>query len=643
MKNKILFLFILFAFPAPTFSQEILTGLSTNPVIKANIKAMHKTTTRSNMLTLPFIDDFSSTYVFPNDTLWANKYVYINSSYPYLPPTIGVATFDALNDSGALYRDANAYGFIADSLTSKPIRLDSTFGSGPHALKIGDSVYFSFYYQPQGIANAPEADDSLVLEFYSPATGIWKHVWSDTGSTLQKFHKKYNVWFKQVMIPVKDSANYFQKGFRFRFYNYASVANNSMPSWAGNVDEWNIDYVYLDKGRNKADSVYKDIAFVTPALSVLKKYYSMPWSQFNVNPSAEMKDSLYNTISDLDSVAYNYSYKYYATQIGGTWNSSYNGGTYNIYPYADSGYQNYLPHTHPLVNFTFPSVSSDSARFLITHFIKEGITGDNRRENDTIKFEQDFYDYYAYDDGVPEAGYGLTPANSLLAYKFTLNHPDTLRAIRMYFNPTLNNASQQFFYLTVWKDASGYPGDTLCQIKGLKPQYDDSLNCYYTYNVNSRKLLVSGTFYVGWKQTTADFLNIGYNYYSDQHSNIFYNVGNGWMNSTFKGALMIRPVLGKILPPSAGTSEFSALAGEIKIYPNPSNGEYINLVLPSEADPSISQFTIHLFDLLGNEVYKSPYEKSMNVSELQNGIYLLSVTSNTNSSRYFTRLTIVKQ
>lgn len=637
MKNKIIFL-LLFVLPVFTFGQEVLTGLYSNPQIKSNMHQAVAKTAKGPVVTLPFIDDFSSHGIFPVDSLWADKYVFINSSYPSHAVSIGVATFDALNDTGALYTEANAYGFLADSLTSLPIRLDSVFGGSPAALKIGDSLYFSFYYQPQGIGNAPETDDSLVLEFYSPKDSIWRHVWASPGMTLAQFHGKYNVFFKQTMIPITDSLLYLKNGFRFRFYNYASLANNTLPSWAGNVDLWNLDYVYLNKGRNMADSVYKDITFTEPATSVLKNYTSMPWSQFNVSPATEIKDTLYNYIFNLDTVIYNTSYKYEVADINGPWTFLHPGGTLNLSP----GMQTQQAHARPFVNFTFPALTTDSAEFTITHTIFEGLLGDNRRSNDTTIFDQKFFNYYAYDDGIPEGGYGLSPENSMLAYKFTLNHPDTLRAVRMFFNRTLDNASQQYFNLTVWNDASGYPGDTLYTMKHIKPQYGDSLNVYYNYRIDDRKVPVSGTFYVGWKQMTADNLNLGFDVNNDEQDKIFYNTGSGWMSSNFHGALMIRPVVGDYLPPVAGINEFNACNGEMKVYPNPSNGQYINISLSDITNSDLSQFTIHIFDLMGNEVYNTPFRSTLDCSGLSNGIYMISVNSGDNSRKYFSRLAIVK-
>jgi hypothetical protein len=278
----------------------------------------------------------------------------------------------------------------------------------------------------------------------------------------------------------------------------------------------------------------------------------------------------------------------------------------------------------------------------VTHFIKEGLLGDSRRSNDTTIFDQKFFNYYAYDDGTPEGGYGLTPENSMLAYKFTLNHPDTLRAVKMFFNRTLDNASQQYFNLTVWNDASGYPGDTLYTMKHIKPQYGDSLNVYYNYRIENRKVPVSGTFYVGWKQLTADNLNLGFDINNDEQDKIFYNTGNGWMSSSYHGALMIRPVVGDFLPPVAGINELNIAEGEMKVYPNPSNGQYINISLLDNSNTGTSQFTIHIFDLMGHEVFNSPYQHTVDCSGLSNGIYMISVTSYDNSRRYFSRLAIVK-
>ena len=142
-------------------------------------------------LRLPFMDDFSNDGPYPDATKWLDSAVYINAHYPVFPVDYGVATFDILNDTGGIYTDANVFPIIADYLTSYPIRLDSIFD-----LELGtswkvtpaDSIYFSFYYQPQGRGDAPLSYDSLSLEFgitdsaFSEIEKIWLQIAKATNS-----------------------------------------------------------------------------------------------------------------------------------------------------------------------------------------------------------------------------------------------------------------------------------------------------------------------------------------------------------------------------------------------------------------------------------------------------------------------------
>ncbi|HEY0262021.1 MAG TPA: hypothetical protein VGB95_03285 [Chitinophagales bacterium] len=58
------------------------------------------------------------------DAKWMNNLAYWNTTYPILPPTIGVATLDGLNQYGLPYNNASSViRGKADTLTSKPIDL----------------------------------------------------------------------------------------------------------------------------------------------------------------------------------------------------------------------------------------------------------------------------------------------------------------------------------------------------------------------------------------------------------------------------------------------------------------------------------------------------------------------------------------
>jgi hypothetical protein len=164
-----------------------------------------------------------------------DNFAYINTDYGKYSPTIGVATLDAIDATGALYSVAGPYQFEADYLTSQPIRLDSVFTPVQRAIFKSDSVYLSFYYQPQGRGSMPAKKDSLVLEFHSPINLTRSRAYPilqslRTGLYMVKcrrrsvdtFALQNGHYFRQVLIPVTDSAIYFKKGFQFRFRNYAS-------------------------------------------------------------------------------------------------------------------------------------------------------------------------------------------------------------------------------------------------------------------------------------------------------------------------------------------------------------------------------------------------------------------------------------
>ena len=235
IKNIIYTAFFIVLYSLNINAQEILIPLTENPALKAYQKkhSTIKNLKAADTLELPFLDDFSTSYLYPDANLWADSFVFINNSYPDLPPSIGVATLDAIDDKGNFYQGAGyEISFTADYLSSKPINLDYP----------GDqSIYLSFYYQPQGLGDNPEEKDSLILEFFDIQNSVWNKVWSRAGSTNQNF--------EQVIIHISD-AKYLKKGFRFRFKNLASLSSASVPSKVGNVDHWHIDYVYLNRNRN---------------------------------------------------------------------------------------------------------------------------------------------------------------------------------------------------------------------------------------------------------------------------------------------------------------------------------------------------------------------------------------------------------
>ncbi len=653
---RVIYFIFLFLTGFSAFSQEIVTGLQYNPVIIEKVREMRLQKAQPSgedtiPVGLPFFDDFSSGGIFPSTLRWIDRYTYVNTDFPLYPIDYGAVTLDAINDSGSIYSNGvpGPQTFIADRLTSRYIRLDSLFTPTPRAYHPSDSIYLSFYYQPQGRGRPPSTSDSLVLQFliksvYDSLTTIdttihlpeiWWNVWASPGMSLDTFYIHNNTYFKRVVIPLTDSALYFKKHFRFRFYNYVSLTSNGQPSWQSNCDEWNIDDVYLNYGRSMGDTVHKEIRFVERPPSMLKNYTSMPYPQYSNDPSNEIVDTIPVILTNRDTTSHNASYSYYVTNPGGSFSKTYNSDTLNILPYYHYSF-GYL--MHPPVSLTFPIGSADSNLFMMKHIVRDLAPGST--DGDTIIGYQKFYNYYAYDDGTPEAGYGLKGTGALMAYQFKLNKsPDTLRAIRIYFNHTLGHNNQQYFYLTVWDDNNGKPGDTVYS-RLAYVNYTDSLNEFYTYHLEN-PVRISGTFYIGTEQTTDDNLNIGLDLYDNSEEFMFYNATGTWLKSTQGGTLLMRPVIGKPIP--VGIGQIPIKKGSLAIYPNPCKSGLVHIILPENSNSENNEITwkITIYDLTGRKLKVFPYAETTDISGLPGGIYLLELQHTTNHQCFTGKLVVL--
>lgn len=648
--------------------QEVIVPLQTNARLKkiaAENAASRQSLDSRPPLTLPFFDDFSGREGYPNPLLWDGEDVFVNDEYAVYPPTVGVATFDAINRLGELHENASPFPFIADVLTSAVIRLDSIFEPLPRKLKRSDSLYFSFYYQPQGNGHVPAPGDSLVLEFLAPNESIvniippdtvingndtlinpgdtivlesWRQVWSSPGMSLQKFHNKYNKWFRQVVVPVNDSIRYYSDKFRFRFRNYASLADPIVPDWQSNGDQWNVDYVYLNINRGIYDTLHRDVAFARRAPNMLSRYTSMPYNQYREGFINAMRDTLTMLITNLDGEDYNSSYRYEVSRDFGEPFYEYNGGNYAVLPFVTAGYVDHQPFSRPPVNFVFPIGTQEKVFFTTTHILNTQ-ANIGRKQNDTVRHVQVFANYLSYDDGSAEAGYGLTPSGAKMAMKFKLNRPDSLIGVNMYFNQTLKQGNIKSFYLNVWNDYFGQPGELIYSRYGYDPQYSDSLNTFILYKTDSVIHISHGNFpnlifYVGFEQTTPENLNIGFDKNNDASAYVFWNTYNGpWNNSLYAGAPMIRPVLGK--EKVVGLNEQSETA-QLRIFPNPSTDDWVVVELP-ETGRFANPF-IRFYSADGRLMLEKPYTRENNIGHLPSGLYMVMVGDLNHESRFTGKL-----
>lgn len=614
-------------------AQEILTGLQVNPLVRQSVLENGRPALKSNIqLTLPFFDDFSGSDIFPSQQRWADQDVFINNDYPVFPVTAGVATFDAIDANGLLYPNANDNRFVADYLTSHTIRLDSVFTPQPRALNPADSIYLSFYYQPEGLGFPPAEGDSLVLEFWldHPVDTLkrWVKVWSARGMTLNEFYALHGEYFKRVMIPLKDPA-FLNAGFKFRFYNIASIRMPTAPSNQSNRDHWHLDYVYLNYNRHKDDYFYSDIAFANRPGSFLKNYHAMPYRQYKQNFVNEMRDSLQVRVTNLNNINTTGSYRYTVNRADGSHLQTYETTSYIFQPYFQSGYVSQSAIARPPVTFVFPVTNDQQASFNITHVLRSH-SQYTPNQNDTTRFRQVFADYYAYDDGTAEAGYGLTFPGTI-AVKFRLNSPDTLSSVRIFFNRTLNNSNQKYFHLQVWNDFGGKPGNLIYEDLYQRVEYNDGLNWFYTYFFDEPVFIDNTrfpglTFYIGIEQTTPDNLNIGFDRNNITRQNIFYLLGESWLNTMYNGSLMLRPVLGTtgIIGSRPVTNETAAFT----VYPNPVNQGVLFVDLDEEL---LTNGIYQIMNLTGAVVRHGNAMRQIDVSALPPGMYLLRITNGNHS------------
>ena len=701
MNIKII-IFLLFAFSMNLLKgQEVLSGLQINEsvkeqhnILKENKESYFLSTDDNNKLELPFFDDFSTSKIYPDIIKWADKDAFINSDFSFRPTNIGVATLDAIDQSGAIYKNADWIPFQADFLTTNSIRMDSIFNPVTRKLSPSDSIYLSFYYQPQGMADAPDSWDTLVLELrrptgdtifshfdsittnieyylenetdtifpgdtlWSPQPGcnpnvfivnystltiadkwvtvlcdsvlmpeyVWDKAWGAEGMELSEFQEETGKNFVQVMIAITDTS-YFYDNFQFRFRNYASIAKDVVPSWRSNVDFWNIDYVYLNYHRDKADTTYRKLVFSERPPSFLKYYEVMPYRQYKADaPINTLKPDIKMYMANLDKVGHNTKYRYQFEQVNGNYSKHYNGGSCNLPPFYSYGFQNCdigcgAAHAcAPTNSFNF-DFDNDTASYIIKHYIS-----DSSEANilvDSAIYKQGFYNYYAYDDGTPEYGYGLASAGAKLGYKFTLSIPDTIFGVQMYFNKTLNNGNEKYFDLLVYRDNNGVPGEIVIRMEGVKPQWENGLYKFHTYTFDE-PLVLSGTFYVGWEQYEAALLNIGFDTHLNSGSNIFHNVNNTWYQSNYEGSLMIRPIFGSIGGEIIfGTEEHSVTQKKIKLFPNPTYSNF-RVELSGISNPEIAE--IEVFNLYGASVLKqSGINGNFDVSRFAKGIYIVKI------------------
>lgn len=598
--NRHITIIFLLLLSIPLAGQEIVIGLQSNNALKT-AKPVARVAV-IDTLDLPFLDDFSSHSITPDERLWSDKNVLINDTYSNAQPSKGVATFDIIDGNGDLYEDASSYSFQADILTSKPIDL---------AYQPNDNVKLSFFYEAGGLGDKPEAGDYLTLQFYVPDDDIWELAWESEGSDFDGF--------KPIIISI-DDPRFLKKGFRFRFMNYGSLGNLSEPSMVGNCDQWNIDYVKLDKNRADNDTVVADVAFRFPHRSLLKEYEAMPWKQFKEVYLQEMNGTLSICYRNNDIITRNVTRNFQITDLyTNKVVKTFSGGASNINPLTNVDYE--IGHF-----YTFASSRTDSALFEVKSWL---LTDDfDHKENDTIVYYQHFTNYYAYDDGSAEGGYGINglgSSNAMLAVRFRAYVPDTLYSVNIRFNDSFQNRNNTLFTLTVWDDNDGQPGNIIAEVEDCEVKQATSINGFTNYTL-SEPLTVDGTFYVGWKQQNETFLNAGFDVNTPHNGRQLFWINGEWTESQVNGIVMVRPITEEAVITSISNvnndrKEFKKF-DTIDFYPNPAK-DYIRI----DTDRfNVESDIISIFDITGRALSRKTLSEVIDISYLKTGVYIILIS-----------------
>ena len=227
------------------------------------------------------------------------------------------------------------------------------------------------------------------------------------------------------------------------------------------------------------------------------------------------------------------------------------------------------------------------------------------------------YNYYAYDDGIPELGFGVRPAGAKFAVRFDLAEYDTIQGVQLLFNHTLNDANNKYFDIVIWKDENGKPGEEVYRLEGQRPLWQEQIYRFSYYKFDKTVALASA-YYLGIEQTEGGLINIGFDTSIDNIQYNFINTNGSWQPSSKHGSLMIRPVVG----PSyyIGVQENSETK-TVQLYPNPV-GNTLHI------EGSIYGGQVSIYDLTGHKVYQGDYQNQISVSNLNDGLYFLNITTN---------------
>ncbi len=609
-----------------TFAQQ--ESLVLQPTKATNKGEVSHKRTRSS-IPLPFFDDFVYQPGRPNPAFWEQTTNAITSYGSAInPPTVGVLCFDAANAQGVLYTDRGNSAFAADTLTSLPINLET--------LQISDSIYLSFLLQPGGYGDAPSPQDTISVDF------LWQDKWiriydavysAKRAEITQHFHDidnwsskltiqnaKAQQTFLPVHIPIR-SGRFLNSQFKFRICNRASLRiSNDMPASASNGSIWNIDRVYLNANRRFNDQYIQDVGMVDLPSSPFRDFSAVPsavYRDFLEKRNKGVYDSIRMTYRNFSGTERMVGRFYLIEDLISNSRKRVLGGTDRIVPDVNE-------HFSRTYQYDYEALAGEEIRLRYTAMLR---TNDLPvfKWNDTVRRELSFTDEYAYDWGIPSIGYGIIGVgaeHAKVAMRFAPLKPTTVQAVRIWFNQIAKPESRANFNLCIWTEKNGQPDQLVLKQSIAPPRKTEELGKFYEFKLET-PLFFEDAFYVGWQQTVADMMNVGYDIRTDIRPKIFYNTTGTWETSKYEGAIMLRIACGgtgEPIPPNPQVTPVEkTLDFACTLSPNPAHN-YVRIECENQSA------TASIYNISGQKCRDGLSIKNpIPLDGLQSGIYLVKV------------------
>lgn len=582
--------------------------------------------------TLPFVDDFAVEGPFPDPNLWLDNQVFINTDLAVSPPSIGVATFDGLDETGSPYGLSGA----GDTLTSVGINLD---------IPVND-LNLSFFIQARGRGDQPEMTDSLVLEFKN-MDGEWEieesFVGIDSPTAVSDF----------IFVSVRISnTRFLHDDFQFRFRNKSSGR--------GAIDFWHLDMVRLINNQAPSET-FLDVAFQYPPQGILNRYSAMPSKHFQTNTSSHLREEFTLNVFNHFDVARPIGSTNSLMEINELTSGQNVTAPRQYVPGADLNINaNSSLEIEITENFSVSSsiANSNDALLFETSFSINPVESDNDPglfTNNFVSRETVIDDYFAYDDGTSEFGLQAQGPGTNVAVEFQTTVKDTLTAIAIHFPRIKEDVTNQFFNLKVWlDDLESEPVYEELFSPIYADTFFDTLQGFTTYRLQDPfsgvlqpvDIDANTTFYIGWEQVSNEFIDaipVGFdsNTKDVAQYNFFFSPDEGeWFNfgsQGFDGALLLRPIMGAENAIFTSVGETADVRG-IKVYPNPNNTGLLNIEF-EDLQNQIKE--LRLIDLHGRTVLtKQEQYHQIELPNVVSGFYFINFVDQSNNIIYREKLII---